>query len=202
MAKAYHAFGYSGIVVTDHFFNGNCRVPHELEWAERVDCFISGYLDAKAAGDRLGMVVLFGWEFNICGAEFLTYGLDPEFLHMNPNIDRLGARDYIDLVHKAGGFISQAHPFRERDYIYGLHLYPTCEGAEVVNLGNRDIENRRAHEYAEDRSIIMTAGGDLHSANAIDGTGMMFYNEIKNSADFIEALRLDDYKLILRGKSL
>ena len=31
--------GYNGIIVTDHFFNGNTCVPEYLPWKERVDMF-------------------------------------------------------------------------------------------------------------------------------------------------------------------
>ena len=30
MARAYHERGYTGIIVTDHFFNGNSAVPKDL----------------------------------------------------------------------------------------------------------------------------------------------------------------------------
>ena len=36
MARAYKEAGYTGIFVTDHFFNGNCAVPKFLPWKERV----------------------------------------------------------------------------------------------------------------------------------------------------------------------
>jgi len=36
LVKAHYKKGYTGIVVTDHFFNGNCRIPSYLSWEERV----------------------------------------------------------------------------------------------------------------------------------------------------------------------
>lgn len=48
----YKNLGYDGIIVTDHFFNGNCCVPKDLPWDERVDIFCSGYEDARAEGIR------------------------------------------------------------------------------------------------------------------------------------------------------
>ena len=35
--------GYSGIIVTDHFFTGNSCVPRDLSWEERVNIYCSGY---------------------------------------------------------------------------------------------------------------------------------------------------------------
>ena len=46
------------------------------------------------------------------GKEVLTYGINLDFLLAHPNIDVAPIKDYCDAVHEAGGFISQAHPFR------------------------------------------------------------------------------------------
>ena len=37
MARAHKEMGYTGIFVTDHFFNGNTAVPRDLPWRERVE---------------------------------------------------------------------------------------------------------------------------------------------------------------------
>jgi len=200
MARAYHKSGYAGMVVTDHFFNGNTAVSGELPWRERIERFTEGFLDAKSEGGKLGLTVLFGWEFNTGGAEFLTFGLEPDFLYANPDIDRLGVQEYIELVQRSGGFLSQAHPFRERDYLYGLHLYPEADAVEVINSAHEDPQfDRRAYAYAVDRNKIMTSGSDMHGRNWVNGTGMVFREKIKNNRDFIAALKKGSAKLILRG---
>ncbi|MCL2088754.1 MAG: PHP domain-containing protein [Oscillospiraceae bacterium] len=196
MARAYHKAGYSGIIVTDHFFNGSCAIPKEPPWNQRVELFTAGYLDAKAEGDRIGLTVLFGWEFSAGGSEFLTYGLDAKFLHDNPDLDKMGVKEYIAHISECGGFISQAHPFRERDYLYGIHLYPETEGVEVINAAHKDKEfDKRAFDYASQRNKIMTAGSDLHSKKGVSGAGMIFPAPIETSADFVAALRSGNYKL-------
>lgn len=53
----YKSLGYAGIIVTDHFFNGNCSIPDNLPWEERVNLFCRGYEEAKAEGDRQGLQV-------------------------------------------------------------------------------------------------------------------------------------------------
>ncbi|MDE5698289.1 MAG: hypothetical protein K2I96_12910, partial [Lachnospiraceae bacterium] len=75
----YKNLGYDGIIVTDHFFNGNCCVPKNLPWEERVDIFCSGYEDARAEGNRQGLKVFFAWECRFDGDEFLVYGLDKKW---------------------------------------------------------------------------------------------------------------------------
>ena len=45
--RKYKELGYTGIVVTDHFFNGYTCIPADLPWEERVDLFCKGYENAK-----------------------------------------------------------------------------------------------------------------------------------------------------------
>ena len=63
MADAYKSKGYDGIMITDHFFNGNSAVPRELPWEEKIDLFCRGYENAKKRGDEIGLTVLFCWEY-------------------------------------------------------------------------------------------------------------------------------------------
>ena len=75
MAEMYAREGYTGFVVTDHFYTGNTAVPRDLPWEEWVDRFCEGYRSAKRRGDELGLDVFFGWEFGLGGGtEFLTLG--------------------------------------------------------------------------------------------------------------------------------
>ena len=39
----YKSIGYSGIFITDHFFNGNCRIPPMNDWKERINAFCRSY---------------------------------------------------------------------------------------------------------------------------------------------------------------
>lgn len=43
----YKSLGYSGIFITDHFFNGNCRISNDLPWEDRVNMFCRSYELAK-----------------------------------------------------------------------------------------------------------------------------------------------------------
>ena len=202
MVRAHHEKGYYGIVVTDHFFNGNTAIRSDLPWKERVDLFVRGYESAKEEGEKLGVVVLFGFEFAAHGAEFLAYGIEPDFLYANPDFDKVGIRKFTECVREAGGITSLAHPFREAGHLYGIHLYHDTDAVETVNAAhyNNPDFNRRAYEYALDREKLMTAGSDLHYAEDISGSGMMFNREVKTATDFVSAVKDKDFKLMLHGK--
>ena len=116
MARAYKEAGYTGIIVTDHFFYGNTSVDRSLPWEEWVRRFCLGYEHAKAEGERIGLSVFFGWEACYEGTEFLVYGLDQAWLLAHPQIKDASIGEQYALVHEGGGIISHAHPFREEDY--------------------------------------------------------------------------------------
>ena len=63
--------GYAGMIITDHFFNGNSAVPRELPWEERVEMYVSGYEDAKQASAGTDFNVMFGIEYNFDCDEYL-----------------------------------------------------------------------------------------------------------------------------------
>ena len=82
----YRDAGYTGIIMTDHFFRGNTAVDRELPWKDRINWFWSGYEDAKAEGDKVGLDVFFGLEQNFAGDEYLVYGLTKEYMMEHPEI--------------------------------------------------------------------------------------------------------------------
>ncbi len=137
-ARRYKALGYDGIIVTDHFFNGNCAVTNFDSWEDRVNKFCKGYENAKEEGDKIGLKVFFGLEYSYFGADLLTYGIDKDFLLANDNISDISFYQFADRVHKAGGVLVHAHPFREADwYIHEIKLLPKwIDGVEVYNSGN------------------------------------------------------------------
>ena len=47
LAEFYKSAGYDGIIITDHFFNGNCAVPNMLPWKTKVELFTRGWKNAK-----------------------------------------------------------------------------------------------------------------------------------------------------------
>ena len=78
--------GYAGIIITDHFFRGNCGIDRSLPWAERIHLFCQGYEDAREEGAKRNFPVFFGWEENQDGDEYLIYGLDEAWLIAHPEM--------------------------------------------------------------------------------------------------------------------
>lgn len=195
--RFYKEAGYEGIIVTDHFFNGNSCIPRDLPWEERVEQFCKGYEHAKEEGDRIGLSVFFGWEANFHATEFLIYGLDKIWLLNHPDILDWSIEEQYRRIHTDGGFIVHAHPFRVRPYIKEVRLFPEyVDAVEYINVGNRSDEfDRQALAYAKKHKLPVTAGTDAHGIEVLH-SGVAFKKRLETINDFIEGIRSGDYDLV------
>jgi hypothetical protein len=160
--------------------------------------FASGYEKAKKEGDLCGLDVFFGFEYSIHGQEFLTYGLQPALLSENPGMDRMTAGDFSAFVRKNGGYLAQAHPFRDAWWIenpgpVAPHL---MDGVEVVNAGMTDAVNGKAFEFARLHGLAMQAGSDCHFAEALAANGVALQKKAESIFDIIEAIKSGRAKLV------
>lgn len=203
LAEFYKSLGYTGIFITDHFFNGNTTVPRELDWASRVNMFTEGYLDAKAEGDRIGLDVFFAWEYSWGGNDFLIYGLDRDWLLENPDQLSLKPREYMQKVRADGGLVIHAHPFREAGYIEAIRLIPRdVDGVEVINASRPDSENSPASWYAKNYGLLISAGSDNHVGAKERLAGVLLPERLCGVQDFVRLVKegkaeifLDRYEL-------
>jgi hypothetical protein len=192
--RAYKDRGYTGIIVTDHFFNGNTRINRDLPWKEWVAGFCRGYEDARREGERLGLDVFFGWEETFDGDDYLVYGLDKEWLLRHSEASRWSRREQYETVNAAGGCVVQAHPFRQRYYIDCIHLSTGCVNAvEAANGGNEESsDDALAMAYAQRLGLPVTAGSDIHQVDQLQ-TETMFgvYLDKKMTAisDYVAAIK-------------
>jgi predicted metal-dependent phosphoesterase TrpH len=198
MARACKAAGYGAIVVTDHFFNANIGCPKELPWADKVEYLFRGYRAARSEGDRIGLAVFKGWETCTEGREFLTYGLDEDFLLANPDIAELGVAEYLARVAAAGAWVVHAHPFRRASYIPEFAPDPaSVEAFEVFNAGNRDPSfDAKALAMARQYSLIELAGADAHSCGEVASGAMRLPRPVGSLTELIAALRGGEGRIV------
>lgn len=195
----YKAAGYTGVVVTDHFFNGNCAVPRALPWKTRVELFQKGYKAAKERGDEIGVDVFFGWEFTyVDGTDFLTYGLGADWLLEHKDCDKMRIVDYCTLVQKSGGYVVHAHPFREDSYIEMIRLLPrNVDAVETLNAGRKDFENKMADQYADNYGLPKMCGTDNHTGMRDRLAVLELDFRAENSAEIIKAVLEGRHKMSL-----
>jgi len=190
LVRFYKRIGFSGICITDHFFNGNTAVPKDLPWDTRVELFCKGFENAYEEGKKIGFEVFFGWEYSYGGSDFLTFGLDKEWLLNHPDLLGLRLDQYCDLVRAEGGFIVQAHPFREAPYIPMFRLLPRrVDAVETINACNTDFENQCADKYADMFDLIKVAGSDAHSDKLGKVSGIQLDRCVNGISDLIDAIK-------------
>lgn len=161
--------GYAGMIVTDHFWRGNCGIDRSLPWTEFVHRFCSGYEDALNEGLKRNFPVFFGWEETYEGDDYLVYGLDKQWLLEHPEVREWSRKEQFEEVHRAGGCVIQAHPFRAASYIRDIHLSPEhADGIEGFNAGNQKDWNILGIRYAQILGLPVTAGSDNHHADRMN----------------------------------
>jgi len=202
----YKKAGYSGIIVTDHFFNGNSGIDRSLPWNEKIEAYCSGYERALKAAEGKDFDVFFGIEYNFEGDEYLLYGLDKEWLLKHEDIMTQTHEGLFKMVNEAGGLMIQAHPFRKRDYIKKINVHPECvHGLEVYNSGNHPEENEKALALAEEMKLPCTSGSDMHDKTLIeryiqDGSfkpgAVIFNKRLSSIKDYISGVKNREHDFI------
>ena len=207
LVYAYHQAGYAGLVLTDHFIFGNTAVPRDLPWAERMKRYYDAYLEAKAAAEPLDFDVIFGIEHAYGdGKEVLIYGVELDFLLVNPDIPSLSLDELVERIHEAGGIVIQAHPYRDRYYV-NMAVGPRTDivdGLEIYNACNAPGEDVQTLPLLEQKDFIMTSGGDIHkdSDERIGSAGVVLPCRVRSSKEFADALKKRSHGLLVKGKTL
>lgn len=204
LVQAYHEAGFAGMVLTDHFIYGNNCVPTMLLWEDRMRCYYNAYLDAKKAAEPLDFDVIFGIEHAYGnGYEVLCYGIDLDFLLNNPDIPQLTIQEFADRVHKYGGILIQAHPYRYS--CSDIWLRPDIiDGIEVYNAGNPPGTNDLARYKTKDSNMILTSGGDIHLAESfrLGSAGIILDHRVRNEKELVSALKQRRHDLIMNFRTI
>ncbi|MCR5468579.1 MAG: PHP domain-containing protein [Lachnospiraceae bacterium] len=191
--------GYSGMIVTDHFFNGNSAVPKNLPWEEKVNMYCKGYENALQEAEGKDFNVFFGIEFCFEGDEYLIYGVDKEWLLKHPEIMEVSRSELLKMVHEAGGMLIQAHPYRERDYLSAIRLAPNdVDGCEGYNAGNPDYQNALGYQYGLKHNFLMSGGSDIHQLSQKTMGGVAFPYKINTIEEYIEAFLKGDGTAVIK----
>lgn len=205
IVRAFHAAGYTGMVLTDHFIRGNTSVDRSLPWEVKMHLFYDAYLEAKVVGDELDFDVIFGIEDHFSGGkEVLLYGISLDFLLANPDMCDIPLEKLVERVHAYGGLVVQAHPYRNRGYI-NMDIPPRddiVDGFEVYNANNGfPEENIQAFQLAKKSGLLMTSGGDVHSItdHGLTMAGIAFPYRVRTGKEFVDALKRGDGHCIING---
>ena len=177
--RIYKEAGYTGIVVTDHYFHGFFERQLFKSWDAKIDLYLAGYHRALEEGAKLGLEVHLGMEiqFSENSNDYLVYGFDEDFLRRSKKLYRLGLKDFRKHTTGSGIVIVQAHPFRPRMIPADPSL---LDGIEIYNGNPRhDSSNHLALKYAQDNGLKMLSGSDFHQVQDAARGGIIVAERIK-----------------------
>ena len=203
----YRSLGYTGMVVTDHFFHGNTRPDRKLPWHQYMEEYLGGYYDAKEAAEGKDFDVFFGVEelFDYVD-EYLIYGLEPEWFISHPEIKDMKTSEraeYLGMARESGAFIIQAHPFRYRASYYTRDRHVVApslvDGYEIFNSCNEPEHNKLAVLFAEgEKDKVVISGSDRHKAEDYISTpgGIILPERVGNIHELIDTLKQGKHTLM------
>jgi len=187
--RLYADAGYTGIVITDHYYEGYFNGLTGLNWEDKLGRFLEGYESAVATGKKLGLVVLLGLElrFEENSNDYLVYGVTQDFLLAYPELFRLGLAAFRNLTKDQGIMIYQAHPFR-----MGMkRAAPTeLDGVEVFNGNLRhNSRNHSAVRFAQKHALQAISGSDFHQVGDQGRGGIVLPQKITTTQELVEFLK-------------
>lgn len=185
----YRSAGYDGILVTDHFINGNSAVDRSLPWDQMMADQFKGYREAAIAGEELNFKVYQGIEYAYHGTEFLVIGLGQEWFTSHPEVVDMKPKEFLNAFRDAGAAVIQAHPYRQASYIKTIRLFPDeVDAIEGFNHRNDREWNDDACHLALIHNKPVTAGSDCHRIGECH-SGIAVERPIEDTADLIRLIK-------------
>ena len=133
--------------------------------------------------------MFFGLEQNFAGDEYLVYGLTKEYMMEHPEMEHWTRRQQLEEVHRAGGCVIQAHPFRIRGYMDRIRIGTAfCDGIEAANAGNEPLDDARACRMGQAMGLVMTAGSDNHHSPAREVFGVVLEKRLTCIEDYVRVI--------------
>ena len=199
MVRLYADAGYSGMVITDHYFSlfyewfkdEFCPSDHK----SIIDRYLRGYHSARNEAERIGFSLLCGAEvrFDNTPNDYLIYGLEEDDLYTLPLLNRLKNLRELLAVLPDRAVVVQAHPFRDNMTVVSPDL---LFGVEAHNGRTSPFRNKMARDYAEHYGKVMTSGSDFHKMKDLARGGIATSRTMTCSAELVELLKSGDYSLI------
>lgn len=192
--RAYREQGYSGLVVTDHYFDGLFDRMDAASWEDKLDVWLRGYRTAAEAGRREGIAVFLGLELRFAGhsEDYLVYGVSEAFLREHPRLYDMQADAFSRFARAHNLYFGQAHPFRP-----GLTRCDAAllDGVEVFNGNLRhNSHDDEALAFARENGLVETSGSDFHEWEDLARGGLACAQPVRDEADWVRRLKDRQFK--------
>lgn len=159
---------------------GICITEHNTFWPESEFNELCHY--------GKGLIIINGieqrcWNGEVLQGDFLVYGC--RFQLERPTIHQL-----IDIVHKSGGVVAAAHPFREG---LGVSEKLVCQidldGLEIFSCNQEQWQTKLTVSIAQKMNIPVIAGSDAHMPEQVGYSVTEFTVPVKDEQDFVNAIK-------------
>lgn len=188
--------GADGLVLTNHVVWWH-REEEKESWCAR---YLNDYLETKAAGEKLGIKVLLGFEahFPENNNDYLVFGPDESFIPRMYDYIGGSQQEFYAACHNNDTLILQAHPHRNNMEPVGPAY---LDGYEVFNLhpGHNSRIAVAAKLHATCGGVI-TGGTDLHHRGHEGSLLTCFAEMPENEKDLVRLLRSGDYVFMTADK--
>jgi predicted metal-dependent phosphoesterase TrpH len=161
--------GLDGVVITEHDW---LWTEPELEALRAL------------AGD---LVILAGIEVSAREGHFLVYGVTNPFALPRG----IGVADLCCEVHRQGGAVVAAHPFRWGQPFEEIleEEQPELDGLEMMSSNMDDYCRRRAAEVQARLGVAGLGNSDAHHEDILGFCYTEFTGEVRSTADLVRAIR-------------
>jgi len=198
LVEAHAAAGFTGVVLTDHF-NYESLMRYGRRPADQAARWLRGYENARAAGEAIGLKVLFGLEARlpINENDYLIIGAEPEFVLENPELHENDLPGLFALCEKYNALLIQAHPFRrpcvpaDPKYLHGMEI----SNNNLRPMNNNDLTAAFMKDYPH---LIATSGSDYHRAEDLDLGSIRLLRSVNTSAEMAQCLRDRAFEITLQ----
>jgi hypothetical protein len=194
VVELYKEKGYSGIVVTEHYSPLTFKLNSYYKPQRLIDFYLSSYYEMKKY-ETEDFSVIFGMELRHygTGADYLIYGIEPDWLKGQGNLMKLSEKQVYRLMHAQGWLVFQAHPFRW----YIRRCNPKyIDGIEVYNGKCDEKTNYKALQWAIKTGKLMSSGSDFHEEAQLAKGGIITKEPIRNGTDLVRILKSGEYRII------
>ncbi len=197
MTETYKENGYSGIVLTNHFYPWLSETDEDYE--VYVNSYIKEYHKLRELCAKESINVYLGMEirFEECDNDYLVYGIDEDFIRAIPRkVSTL--EEFVLHSKNENNIILQAHPFRR-----GMVLMPNelIDGIEVYNMHpNHNSRIGYAARYAEKVGKLCTCGTDYHHPGQGALSALLTKKVPKDSFELVHCIKNEPIYMI--GESI
>ena len=151
---------------------------------------------------ELGDYVKINGVLVIVGAEVLTHQGDILVFGLKdiPN-EKMHAEELLRLVKKHKGVAIAAHPFRNNNRGLENHLHEVAnllDGVESFNGSTYSYHNLYAYATATQLGLPSLGASDAHVMDRIGKYATKFYDTIRDSKDFVEAIKSRNFHPVMR----